>query len=148
MQKTNELHSESIRLGKRTYFFDLKQAPDRRPYLLITQSEKNAMDQFSRQRILLNSREMVAFGSAFFSCLIQFQNRHHQQLSLPLPEDADPEQRANLPSTSWSREEDLALEIYLGEELGMKELSAFFQRKESAIRARIKQLGLTHKAAS
>ncbi|MEM9921562.1 MAG: DUF3276 family protein [Bacteroidota bacterium] len=146
MNTSSMLHSENFRIGKRSFYFDLNQSTNKQQYLTITQLRKNQREEFERQRILLNEREIRAFASAFVQCLMLFDQQTKQKTAAPSIEEL----RLQYPNAyrPWSKEDDLALEIYVGEELNLKELSSFFQRKESAIRARIKSLGLDNQTAA
>ena len=146
MNTTSMLHSENFRIGKRSFYFDLNQSTNKQQYLTITQLRKNQREEFERQQILLNEREIRAFASAFVQCLMLFDHQTKQKTAAPSMEEL----RLQYPNAyrPWSKEDDLALEIYVGEELNLKELSSFFQRKESAIRARIKSLGLDNQTAA
>ena len=146
MNTSSMLHSENFRIGKRSFYFDLNQSTNKQQYLTITQLRKNQREEFERQQILLNEREIRAFASAFVQCLMLFDQQTKQKTAAPSMEEL----RLQYPNAyrPWSKEDDLALEIYVGEELNLKELSSFFQRKESAIRARIKSLGLDNQTAA
>ena len=58
--------------------------------------------------------------------------------------------RENYPNAyrPWTKEDDLALKKYLGEQMEVTELSSHLQRKEGAIRARIKKLGLSNEVTA
>jgi len=64
----SELFSQVARIGKRTYFFDLKMSKNEEPYLTITES-KRRFDQntgnfyYEKQKIFLLKEDIPLFHS-------------------------------------------------------------------------------------
>jgi len=64
----NEILSHSVRMGRRTYFFDLKVSKSEEPYLTITES-KRQLDQntgnfyYEKRKIFLLKRDLPLFRS-------------------------------------------------------------------------------------
>jgi hypothetical protein len=62
----NEVFSHAVRMGRRTYFFDLKVSKSEEPYLTITES-KRQLDQntgdfyYEKQKIFLLKRDLPLF---------------------------------------------------------------------------------------
>jgi len=62
----NEVFSQSVRAGRRTYFFDLKVSKSEEPYLTITES-KRRFDQntdsfyYEKQKIFLLKEDLHVF---------------------------------------------------------------------------------------
>lgn len=48
-----ELHTEQIKAGKRTYFFDIKETVHGKNYLTITESKKKDDGSFERHNIMV-----------------------------------------------------------------------------------------------
>jgi len=57
-----EIHSEIVRAGKRTYFFDVKSTRNDEYYLTITESKKQYSDQgkfhFEKHKIFLYKEDL------------------------------------------------------------------------------------------
>ena len=147
MSQTTTLHSEKIRTHKRTYFFDLKQKGENSPFLVITQSQKNIRDEYERQQILLSCNEVTHFGNSLMNCLLRFKARQEDEDSQSNYIERIREEYPNA-YRPWSKEDDVALGIYLGEQMELAALSTLFQRQEGAIRARIRKLGLSKEATA
>ena len=64
--RENEVFSQAVRTGKRTYFFDLKVSKNEEPYLTITES-KRRFDQntgdffYEKRKIFLLKEDLPAF---------------------------------------------------------------------------------------
>ncbi|MCA9441888.1 MAG: DUF3276 family protein [Candidatus Omnitrophica bacterium] len=52
MEHANELFKERVRAGSRTYFLDVKETCEGKPYLSIQESRKKG-DSFERSRLLI-----------------------------------------------------------------------------------------------
>lgn len=64
-----EIHSEVVRAGKRTYFFDVKSTRNDEYYLTITESKKRYTDQgkfhFEKHKIFLYKEDFEKFAESF-----------------------------------------------------------------------------------
>lgn len=76
-KENQEVFSEKVRAGKRTYFFDIKETRGGDYYLTITESKKEFSEdkpEFYRKRtIFLYKEDVRKFESAFKSTLSQLQ---------------------------------------------------------------------------
>ncbi|MCB9277264.1 MAG: DUF3276 family protein [Lewinellaceae bacterium] len=61
MEKT-VLFSETLKGSGRTYFFDLKQASNGKPFLSIAGSNKNQEGEYERVRLLIFSDDFEKFA--------------------------------------------------------------------------------------
>ncbi len=61
----DELFSERVKVGKRTYFFDVKENIRGEKYLFITESKKGEDGNFIRNRILIFNEDMEKFLEGF-----------------------------------------------------------------------------------
>lgn len=61
MEKT-ALFSETLKGSSRTYFFDLKQANNGKPYLSVVESRKNQEGEYERARLLIFSDDFEKFS--------------------------------------------------------------------------------------
>ena len=63
-----EIHSEIVRAGKRTYFFDVKSTRNDEYYLTITESKKRYSDQgkfhFEKHKIFLYKEDFDKFADS------------------------------------------------------------------------------------
>jgi hypothetical protein len=65
MQK-NEVYSKAVRIGRRTYFFDLKVAKSEEPYLTITESKRRFNQNtsefyYEKRKIFLMKEDLPSF---------------------------------------------------------------------------------------
>ena len=66
--QNSELFSQSVRIGKRTYFFDLKVSKSEEPYLTITESKRRFNQNtggfyYEKQKIFLLKEDISLFHS-------------------------------------------------------------------------------------
>ncbi|MCP4481527.1 MAG: PUR family DNA/RNA-binding protein [bacterium] len=64
-QKNKDIYSDKIRLGRRTYFFDVKENATGERYLVITESKQNKDLGFRRDRIVVFSEHIEEFSTLF-----------------------------------------------------------------------------------
>ncbi|MFC1512629.1 DUF3276 family protein [bacterium] len=70
-----ELYSEKIKVGRRTYFFDVKTNKDGDRYLVITESKSTVTEKFRRDRILIFEEHLEDFNEAFQNILLYFKDK-------------------------------------------------------------------------
>ncbi|MBV6653723.1 MAG: DUF3276 family protein [Mameliella sp.] len=58
------LFTETVKGESRTYFFDLKEASNGKPYLSITETSKNKEGEFERRRTFVFENDLEKFSSA------------------------------------------------------------------------------------
>jgi hypothetical protein len=65
----DEIYSNAVRAGKRTYFFDVRETRGNDHYLTITESKKKYDDQgnfrYEKHKIFLYKEDFEKFGHAF-----------------------------------------------------------------------------------
>ena len=68
-KNNNEIYSNPVRAGKRTYFFDIRESRNGEQYLTITESKKKFDDdgnfRFEKHKIFLYKEDFEKFGNAF-----------------------------------------------------------------------------------
>jgi hypothetical protein len=57
----NELFSEKVLAGKRTYFFDIQYTVNEYLYLTITEAEKTTENSFVRNKIMISEEDFHPF---------------------------------------------------------------------------------------
>lgn len=62
MSQQDDLWSERLSVGRRTYYFDVKRAEKGDLYLLITETKIRRKDQYDRQRLFIDEVDAKAFG--------------------------------------------------------------------------------------
>lgn len=67
--KRNELFSEKISVGSRTYFFDVKQSIDGTRYLVISES-KQVKGDYEHHRVMIFEENLDVFCAAFEKAII------------------------------------------------------------------------------
>jgi len=66
------LHTELIRSGNRSFFFDIKQSEKGNAYLTINITQKQEDGTYNRDKITVFEREMVKFGEGMMRAMINF----------------------------------------------------------------------------
>ncbi len=140
----NELYSEKLTRGKRSYFFDIKKSENDSLYLSITESKKKE-DAFERRQIIVFEENFTDFKSVMENALDKFEdlvNQDGPKNIYSLEDVRKVHHQAYLP---WSAEDDERLEALFCEGRSIKELAQEFERNEGAISSRIKKLELKEK---
>jgi Protein of unknown function (DUF3276). len=141
----NEIYSDKIVKGSRTYFFDIKRCESGDLYLKISESKKTASD-FEHHRIMVFDEDLRDFVEALKKSLTKF-----KELKVPKQTDdkaysvekiRETYQQAYMP---WTVEDDNKLELLFCEGKKVKELAEIFGRNSGAINSRIKKLELKEK---
>ena len=141
----NEIYSDKITKGSRTYFFDIKKSENGDLYLKISESKKTGSG-FEHHRLMVFDEDLKDFVEALKKSLTKF-----KELKEPKQTDGktysvdkirETYQQAYLP---WTTEDDNKLELLFCEGKKVKELAVIFERNEGAISSRIKKLELKEK---
>lgn len=73
--RSDEVHSVSIRAGKRTYFFDIKSTRGNDLYLTITESKKKVGEEgyatYEKHKIFLYKEDFEKFSNGLSDALIK-----------------------------------------------------------------------------
>lgn len=130
-----ELFSQRLVAGKRTYFFDVKESREGVKFLVIAES-RLVGEKRERSSIMIFQEHLAAFLAALQEILeiagFRFKTYDLQTIRQHYPKAY----------AKWAEEEDKRLtEEYQGGKT-IEELAKAFQRKPSAIRARLRKLGL------
>lgn len=142
MEMQNVIYTETIKLGKRTYYFDLKQGKFDNQYLIITQTRKMDDGSEDRQRLILFQDDLEAFGQAMLSSMIQFQAKKKKRINYTDQEKN--EIRKSFPRAfyPWTEEEDNDLKALFDKGIPVAEMVPKMMRKDTAITSRLRTLGL------
>lgn len=141
----NEIYSDKITKGSRTYFFDIKKSEKGDLYLKISES-KRTESGFEHHRLMVFDEDLKDFVEALKKSLTKF-----KELKEPKQADGktysvekirETHQQAYLP---WTTEDDNKLELLFCEGKKVKELAEIFGRNVGAINSRIKKLELKEK---
>lgn len=63
------LFTETVKGESRTYFFDLKEASNGKPYLCINESSKNKEGEFQRHRTFIFEEDFEKFSAALANAM-------------------------------------------------------------------------------
>jgi len=141
----NEIYSDKITKGLRTYFFDIKKSEKGDLYLKISESKKTASG-FEHHRLMIFDEDLKDFVETLKKSLTKF-----KELKEPKQTDGktysvekirEKHKQAYLP---WTKEDDNKLELLFCEGKKAKELAEIFGRNAGAINSRIKKLELKDK---
>lgn len=141
----NEIYSDKITKGTRTYFFDIKKSENGDLYLKISESKKTS-DGFEHHQLMVFEEDLKDFVETLKKSLTKF-----KELKEPKQTDGktysvekirETHQQAYLP---WTTEDDNKLELLFCEGKKAKELAEIFGRNVGAINSRIKKLELKDK---
>ncbi|SFS33341.1 DUF3276 family protein [Sphingobacterium wenxiniae] len=140
----NELFTDKVTKGNRTYFFDVKRSENGSLYLSVSES-KRTDDGFEKYNILIFEEDIKDFKKAFNRAIKKLEkltDPESERKSYTLDDIREQHPQAYRP---WSTEDDEKLEALFCEGKTVKELANIFERKEGAITSRIKKLELREK---
>jgi hypothetical protein len=90
-KQKNEVFSHAVRIGRRTYFFDLKVSKSEEPYLTITESKRrfdqNTSDFYYEKRKIFLLKEDLPLFRAELEKVIETIDEHPEWLSKLNEED-------------------------------------------------------------
>ncbi|MCH5598648.1 DUF3276 family protein [Niabella ginsengisoli] len=141
----NEIYSDKITKGSRTYFFDIKKSEKGDLYLKISES-KRTESGFEHHRLKVFDEDLKDFVEALKKSLTKFKElkepRQTNGKTYSVEKIRETHQQAYLP---WTTEDDNKLELLFCEGKKVKELAEIFGRNVGAINSRIKKLELKDK---
>ena len=133
-----ELSSEKVPAGSRTYFFDVKESADGIKYLVISESRQVGGESYEHNRVMVFQEHLEAFSEGFNKA-VKFVIGEGNSKTYDLEQI-----RREYPKAyaKWTEEEDIRLRNEYTQGRTANELAKSFQRKPSAIRSRLRKLGL------
>ena len=141
----NEIYSDKITKGTRTYFFDIKKSENGDLYLKISESKKTS-DGFEHHRLMVFEEDLKDFVETLKKSLTKFKElkepKQTDSKAYSVQKIRETHQQAYLP---WTTEDDNKLELLFCEGKKVKELAEIFGRNAGAISSRIKKLELKEK---
>jgi len=141
----NEIYSDKIVIGSRTYFFDIKRSEKGDLYLRVTESRKTASG-FEHHRLMVFDEDLRDFSEALKRSLTKFKElkepKQTGDKTFSVETIRETYQQAYMP---WTVEDDNKLELLFCEGTKVEELAEIFGRKTGAIISRIKKLELREK---
>ena len=141
----NDLYSNKITKGLRTYFFDIKKSKKGELYLKISESKK-AENYFEHHRLMIFDEDLNDFVEALKIALTEFKELKEPTLrenkTYSVDKIRETHKQAYFP---WTTEDDNKLEMLFCANKTVKELAQIFGRNEGAISSRIKKLELKEK---
>ena len=139
----NEIYSNKITKGSRTYFFDIKKSEKGDLYLKVSESKKTE-NGYEHHRLMVFDEDLKDFVEALKKSLTKFKELKEPKDSktYSVEKIRETHQQAYLP---WTTEDDNRLELLFCEGKKVKELAEIFGRNVGAINSRIKKLELKDK---
>jgi hypothetical protein len=144
----NELFSQHVCAGSRTYFFDVKRTEDGTKYLVISESRHTGRT-YEHHRVMIFEEHLQAFAERFQQALgfIQAMSAEPANKRISSAEDsvstlARVRQRYLQAYKNWSPDEDERLRKSYEQGSSIAELACHHQRTPGAIRACLAKLGL------
>lgn len=133
-----ELFSEKITAGSRTYFFDVKESREGAKYLVISESKRGGKEDYEHNRIMIFQEHIPVFAKGLKNAL-KFIRKSGKTKAYGVEEIRQKYPKAY---AKWTEDEDnfLRNEYLRGQTID--ELASTFQRQPSAIRSRLRKLGL------
>jgi len=141
-KRKTELFSEKIAAGSRTYFFDVKESRDGTKYLVISESRKGGKEEYEHNRIMIFQEHIPVFAKGLKNAL-KFIRKSGKTKAYGVEEIRQKYPKAY---AKWTEDEDnfLRNEYLRGQTID--ELASTFQRQPSAIRSRLRKLGLVEES--
>jgi hypothetical protein len=144
----NEIYTDKLTKGKRTYFFDINTSEQGDLYLKVSESKKTE-DGFEHHRLIVFEEDFKDFADIFQKALIKFkelkESKQTDRKAYSVEKIREKHKHAYLP---WTPEDDNQLELLFCEGKKVKELAQIFGRNDGAISSRIKKLQLKEKYES
>jgi len=141
----NEIYSDKITKGSRTYFFDIKKSEKGDLYLKVSESKKTE-NGYEHHRLMVFDEDIKDFVEALKKSLTKFKElkepKQTDDKTYCVEKIRETHQQAYLP---WTEEDDNKLELLFCEGKKVKELAEIFGRNTGAINSRIKKLELKEK---
>ena len=138
----DEIYSDKIIKGSRTYFFDIKKSENEDLYLKISESKKT-QDGFDHFRIMVFEENLKDFATAFKKAIEKFKSLKKQKdKTYSVEKIRETHKKAYL---HWTQEDDNKLKTLFYEGKKVEELAKIFERKKGAVSSRIKKLELQEK---
>lgn len=140
-----EIYSDKLTKGRRTYFFDINKSEKGDFYLKVSESKKTE-NGFEHHRLIVFDEDIKDFSEAFERALTKFKELKEPQQTkgkaYSVEKIREAHKQAYLP---WTPEDDSKLELLFCEGKKVKELAQIFGRNDGAISSRIKKLELKEK---
>jgi hypothetical protein len=141
----NEIYTDKLTKGKRTYFFDISKSEQGDLYLKVSESKKTE-NGFEHHRLIVFEEDIKDFGEVFQKTLTKFKElkepKQTEGKAYSVEKIREAHKQAYLP---WTPEDDSKLELLFCEGKKVKELAQIFGRNDGAISSRIKKLELKEK---
>lgn len=119
----NEIYSDKITKGSRTYFFDIKKSENGDLYLRISESKKTE-NGFAHHRLMIFDEDLKDFVEALKKSLTKFKELKGSKQTVgkaySIEKIRETHQQAYLP---WTTEDDNKLELLFCEGKKVKELA-------------------------
>ena len=135
-QEREELYSEKLCAGSRTYFFDMKESVDGTKYLTIRESRKGSGESYEGSWIMVFEEDLSGFCNSV---------RRSVEFAIGAQKTSYVEEmRRKHPKaySNWTAEEDATLTSEHAQGKTIDQLAREFQRQPGAIRSRLRKLGL------
>ena len=138
-RKRKVLFSEIVSAGSREYLFGVKEAANGAKYLVITESRDIPDKESGKHKgVIVFEEHLNAFSNQFQEA-VEFLMREGQGKAYDVAEIRRECPRAY---TKWEADEDLRLKEEYAQGQRIDTLADAFGRQESAIRARLQNLGV------
>ena len=135
-ERKEELYTSKLPAGKRTYFFDVKEAVNSRRYLTITESKRVRQSDFERHSIMVFAEDALAFNEEIGKAIRWIFDSTAAGPAAGSEAGCDPD---------WSEDDEQALRrefIRLGEHCSVEQLATLLQRRASDVRTKLEEMGL------
>ena len=139
----NDLYSEQIKVGKRTYFLDIKLTKEGKKFLQISENKKTDTG-FDRYNVIVFEEGIEKFSEAFVRVLLRMNSNKIQENKNTYSVEKIRENHEKA-YKSWNNDEENSLEQLFCEGKTVTEISEILGRKKGAIQSRIKKLELKEK---
>ena len=155
-----ELFSAKVKAGSRTYFIDVQRAANGAKYLRISESRRcQGEERQKRHRVIVFEEHLLDFIDAFHEACLHVSGQSSEGHADRDPEVTPARRNGVKPKWSaarlaemreehprayekWTEEDDARLRSEFAKGTTKEELTILFQRQPSAIRSRLRKLGL------
>jgi hypothetical protein len=155
-----ELFSARVRAGSRTYFIDVQRAANGAKYIKISESRRcKGEERHKRHRVMVFEEHLLDFIDAFHEACLHVPEQPSEVRAVPSQEATPARRNGSEPRWSaarlaemrkeyprayekWTEQEDARLRAEFAKGTNREELTVLFQRQPSAIKSRLRKLGL------
>ena len=145
--KKQAFHTEYLRSGNRSFYFDIKETENGSNYLVISEISTKPNGEKERRQILVFENEIDQVAEKICKSLISFTRKSTTKEAKEARIAKAKEKYANA-YEPWSEKDDAELTLFHKQGSSMENITKSLQRQPGAIKARLERLNLSLEKAA